>query len=46
MTGQVLCNTNNINELEAVLNGLSSGVYQLKITSDKGNQTVKVILTK
>lgn len=46
MTGQVLCNTNNINELEAVLNGLNSGVYQVKIDTEKGSQTVKMVICK
>ena len=46
ITGQVLCNTNNINELESVLNSLSSGIYQVKIDTEKGSQTMKVVLTK
>ena len=46
MTGQVLCNTNNINELEAVLNSLSSGIYQVKVDTEKGSQTVKVVICK
>ena len=46
MTGQVLCNTNNINELEAVLNGLSSGVYQVKVDTERGSQVVKVVVLK
>ncbi|MCR5036896.1 MAG: S8 family peptidase [Bacteroidales bacterium] len=46
MTGQVLCNTNNINELEAVLNSLGSGIYQVKVDTEKGSQTVKVVICK
>ena len=46
MTGQVLCNTNNINELEVVLNSLSSGIYQVKVDTEKGSQTVKVVICK
>ena len=46
ITGQVLCNTNNINELESVLNSLSSGIYQVKIDTEKGSQTMKVVICK
>lgn len=46
VTGQVLLNTNNINELETTINNLSSGVYTVKMDSESGNQTLKVVLTK
>ena len=46
ITGSVLVNTNNINELEAALNNLSSGVYTVKVDSERGGQTLKVVLTK
>ena len=46
ITGGVLFNTNNINELEAALNNLSSGVYTVKVDSERGSQTLKVVLTK
>ena len=46
ITGSVLVNTNNINELEASLNNLSSGVYTVKVDSERGGQTLKVVLTK
>lgn len=46
VTGQVLCNTNNINELEAVLNSLSSGIYQVKVETEMGSQVVKVVILK
>ena len=46
ITGNVLFNTNNINELETTLNNLSSGVYTVKVNSEKGSQMVKVVLTK
>ena len=43
ITGNVLLNTNNINELETTLNNLSSGVYTVKVDSESGSQTVKVV---
>ena len=46
VTGQVLLNTNNISELETTINNLSSGVYTVKMDSESGNQTLKVVLTK
>ena len=46
ITGSVLVNTNNINELEAALNNLSSGVYTVKVDSERGSQNLKVVLTK
>ena len=46
ITGSVLFNTNNINELEAALNNLSSGVYTVKVDSERGSQALKVVLTK
>lgn len=46
ITGSVLVNTNNINELEVALNNLSSGVYTVKVDSERGGQTLKVVLTK
>ena len=44
--GRLIVNTININELEAVLSNLGSGVYTLKVASDSGEQTLKVVLTK
>ena len=46
VTGQVLLNTDNINELETTLNNLSSGVYTVKVDSESGSQTLKVVLTR
>ena len=46
ITGNVLVNTNNINELETTLNNLNSGIYTVKVDSEKGNQTVKVVICK
>lgn len=46
MTGRVVVNTMNINELEGALNSLSAGVYQVKIDTEKGSQTVKVVILK
>lgn len=46
ITGSVLFNTNNINELEVALNNLSSGVYTVKVDSERGSQALKVVLTK
>ncbi|MBR4837356.1 MAG: S8 family peptidase [Bacteroidales bacterium] len=46
ITGNVLFNTNNINELETTLNTLGSGVYTVIINSENGSQTLKVVLTK
>jgi len=44
ITGRVLLNTVNINELEAALNELSAGVYQVRIETEKGGQTQKVVI--
>ena len=44
--GRVIVNTINVNELEAVLNNLSSGVYTVNVVSENGSQTIKVVLTK
>ena len=44
--GRVIVNTINTNELEAVLNNLSSGVYTVNVVSENGSQTLKVVLTK
>ena len=46
VTGQVLLNTSNISELEATLNNFSSGVYTVKVDSESGSQTLKVVLTR
>ena len=46
ITGKMLYNTMNINEMEANLNNLSSGVYTVKVNSESGSQTLKVVLTK
>ena len=44
--GRIIVNTMNINELESVLNNLSSGVYTVKVDSEVGSQTVKVVVCK
>ena len=44
--GRVVFNTLNINELENTLNNLSSGIYQVRIDTENGSQTLKVVLTK
>ena len=44
ITGNVIFNTNNINELETTLNNLSSGIYTVKVDSNKGNQAVKIVI--
>ena len=46
ITGQVVMNTNDINELESALNSLSAGVFSIKVDSEKGSQTVKVVICK
>ena len=46
VTGQVLLNTDNINELETAINNLGSGVYTVKVDSESGIQTLKVVLTR
>ena len=45
-TGRLIVNTLSINELENTLNNLSSGVYQVKVNTETGSQTLKVVLTK
>ena len=44
--GRMIVNTMSVNELETALNNLSSGVYTVKMVSENGNQTLKVVLTK
>ena len=44
--GRIIVNTINISELETVLNNLGSGVYTVKVDSEKGSQTVKVVICK
>ena len=44
--GRIIVNTVSVNELEMVLNNLSSGVYTIKADSESGVQTLKVVLTK
>lgn len=44
--GRIIVNTMSVNELEATLNNLESGVYTVKVDSEKGNQTVKVVICK
>ena len=46
VTGSVVCNVMNVNELESVLNELSSGVYTIKISAENGGQVLKVVLTR
>ncbi|MBQ6083103.1 MAG: S8 family peptidase [Bacteroidales bacterium] len=46
ITGNVLFNTNNINELETTLNALGSGVYTIRVNSELGSQTMKVVICK
>ena len=44
--GREIFNTMSVSELETTLNNLSSGVYTVNVSSDKGNQVVKLVLTK
>lgn len=44
--GRIIINTSNINELEAVLNNLTSGVYTIKVDAEIGSQAVKVVICK
>ena len=44
--GRIIINTVNTNELEAVLNNLSSGIYTVNVVLENGSQTLKVVLTK
>ena len=44
VAGQVILNTNSINELENALNGLSAGIYTVKVDTNNGNQTVKIVI--
>ena len=44
--GRIMLNTMNINEIENVLNTSGSGVYQVKIDTEKGSQVVKVVICK
>ena len=46
VTGRIVNNTNNINELESFLNDLSSGIYTISVDSEKGKQTTKFVVTK
>ena len=46
ITGKVLYNTANVNEIESAINNLKSGVYTVQVNSEKGNQVLKVVLTK
>ena len=46
MTGREILNTLSVNELETTLNNLSSGVYTVKVDSENGVHTLKVVLTK
>ena len=38
--------TMNINEVESVLNNLGAGIYQVRVETENGNQTLKVVLTR
>ena len=44
--GRIIVNTMNVNELEATLNNLGSGIYTVKVDSESGSQTLKVVLTR
>lgn len=44
LMGRVLFKIVNINELEAALNGLGAGIYQIRIDTEKGSQTKKVVV--
>ena len=46
ITGKVLFNTVNINEIEMMVNNLSSGVYTINAISENGSQTLKLVLTR
>lgn len=45
ITGRVMFSSMNINELENYLNNLDSGIYQVKMDTENGSQTLKVVLT-
>ena len=44
--GRIIINTKSVNELEATLNNLGSGIYTVKVDSESGSQTLKVVLTR
>ena len=44
--GRIIVNTKSVNELEATLNNLGSGIYTVKVDSESGSQTLKVVLTR
>lgn len=44
--GRMIVNTMNINEVESVLNNLGAGIYQVRVETENGNQTLKVVLTR
>ena len=44
--GRMIVNTMNVNELEAVLNNLGSGVYTVSVISEFGSQTLKLVVAK
>jgi hypothetical protein len=46
VTGRVINSATNVSELESVINNLESGIYQVKIDTERGTQTVKVVITK
>ena len=46
VTGSVVCNVMNVDELESALNELSSGVYTINISAENGGQVLKVVLTR
>lgn len=46
MMGRIICNTNNINDLESVLNNLNSGIYTVVVSTESGDQILKVVFTK
>ena len=44
--GRMIVNTMNVNELEAALNNLGSGVYTVSVISEFGSQTLKLVVAK
>lgn len=46
VTGRVINSATSVSELESVINNLESGIYQVKIDTERGTQTVKVVITK
>ena len=46
MVGKTVFSTMNVSELESAINNLGAGIYYVKADSEKGSQTVKVVVTE